>query len=149
MLYREIRLRLLLFSLMKGMLNIINMRHIVRIEHIRDGQGIWRSKYNVYYMFPELSERHATYNPNGMKTPYADGMTFIEDEHYCAYTSIHKLRKWVKPEEIKELTKHGYRVYLLKVPTGKVQIGKSKQQAVFRKEDIYSQIDITDKLITV
>jgi len=125
------------------------MRTVVRIEHEKNGLGMFRSNAN-YRMGDEFNMRHSRF-----PTPYNDTLVGIGklSTHngyldirkdckawFCAFKSIEQMNEWVTPEEIKQLLNMGFKVF--SITTEVYQEGE--YQVIFSKEDIFTKNDITD-----
>lgn len=116
------------------------MKTIVRIEH-SDGTGMFTKRDETKKLARHINinfvERFSEFN-----IPLEDGLD-ISYDHYCAFKSINHLREWVYPDEIEVFLKNNYRVYLIEVS----QVLEGKHNTLYKKEDIISKTDISDRVI--
>jgi hypothetical protein len=108
---------------------------IVRIEHINDGYGLFRSEdgfgFNIDRLScnDELNIRHGKMlNPNG------EGLNLYkhDKEWFCAYKNIEQFSNWIDKDWVEEILSVGFDIYLLSVT--EYQIGRD--QVIFTKESI-------------
>lgn len=123
----------------------MNPIQIIRIEHPDDGNGIWCSKrkedrftYRLNHLkcYKEIGIRH-----EDLKSPFEDGLLMDKncDNWFCAFISIKQLIAWVLKEELEEIIKDGFIIYLLEVSD--YQIGE--HQVIYTKESVISKQDIS------
>lgn len=121
---------------------------LIRIEHPSDGMGVYRTSGVNISDHPKLNwfiERHATYNPNGMKTPHAEGLTFISGMHLCAFRNIEEFMQYVHPEEVVFIVDLGFKIYEIK--SSDVQFGQ--KQAIFVHDSVISKKDVSDDVYKI
>ena len=113
---------------------------VIRIEHPEDGNGIWASRrkdfsfrLNHLNCYKDIGDRH-----EDLKTPQQDGLK-MSDKYFCAFKTIKQLITWVLKNELEELIKDGFIIYLLEVSD--YQIGQ--HQVIYTKESIISSQDIS------
>lgn len=105
---------------------------VYRVEHI-DGHGPYRlSQYRNDYDNPiwSLKDRicwaHDTYRH---PTPREDGIPFINEDEFCGFDSLEKLKSWFAGF-LRDLRKHNFRVAVYN--TDDIKFGE--KQVVFKKQ---------------
>jgi hypothetical protein len=66
---------------------------------------------------------------------YKDGK-----EWFCAFKSVEQFQKWVKPKEINELFKLGFKVLMIDVQ----EYQEGKMQIAYTKESVLQSKDISE-----
>lgn len=121
------------------------MQQIIRIEHT-DGIGMFRlcdlnydyrphSIYNlrdIETWAEELSQQHERFEILPIDIPDSS------DEHFCAYKTIEQLQEWCTNEQIRQLIKAGYSVYLIEVS----DCLEGKYQIAYKISDIISKTNM-------
>lgn len=116
---------------------------IVRIEHKKDGFGIFRSAINLNDLPGEICdkiyERHTRF-----PTPHKDKkLKYIKYDEFCAFKTVNQFKRWFTKKEIKGFAGIGFRVYLIDVKDCRI----GSNQVVFEKKDIINKTDITELFI--
>jgi len=115
-----------------------NIKQIIRLEHPKDGIGIFtnRVKFNLYStkLGNKILKRHIDLMEDAN---VINGFTF---NHYCAYKSIIDLNKFIKPSELKHLINRDIVILLLEVK----DFIEGENQILYLKEDIVTSKDITE-----
>lgn len=123
---------------------------IVRIEHPRDGMGLWNSrennqeKINEHSQYKNISDRHMNYHifPNYSQDDELKkqiGWNDILDYNF-AFKSLDQLATALTNEELKEcINELGFKVLMLTV----TDYFQSSYQVVYRKSSITEQNDIS------
>ena len=123
---------------------------IVRIEHPRDGKGLWRSMYHCTSVIDEhsqydtISSRHCDSSkfPNFKNDDeLIQQISWDELQNYnFAFKSLDQLATALTNDELKEcISKLGFKVLMLTV----TDYFQSSFQVVFRKSSITEQNDIS------
>jgi len=122
---------------------------VVRIEG-EDGLGMFmyyfdneselKRKYSPAEAIKNLMIRHLSFN-----CPEEDGLKIRLDDKkwFCGYKTVEQLQQWVLKEEIQEMNKHGFEVFLINV----LEYQEGEHQIVFTKESIVSKEIITSLFI--
>lgn len=114
-----------------------SIKTVLRIEHSY-GWGMFRSatieKRTIDHICPQASWRHSAMNTHG-----GDGLE-MSDHHFCAYGSLEVMERWIKPDEVREVLKYDYKVYLIELSAWQ----EGDHNVIFRKEDIILKKDISD-----
>jgi hypothetical protein len=125
------------------------MKTIIRIEHINDGFGIWKSRgFNnnlndrVYYdlsFYDDLIVKHRYLN-----TPEEDGLNkFVEGEWFCAFKSLEQIKEWIECPWFKELVEKGFQILILEVS----EYQEGNHQIIYTKKSIASSKDISSLFV--
>lgn len=125
----------------------MNSIKVLRIENI-SGFGIfWSRPSFAYSICSTVGDRHVNF-----PIPYEDknvvdgyGLNLYQDskQWFCAYKTVDQLKQWITVEECRELTQHGFAVYLLEVE----EYQEGEYQVIFTKESIISKQDVTELFI--
>lgn len=115
----------------------------IRIEHPDSGYGIWRAQDREWNDIIDRSEFSVTltkrHGGGNFLTPWNDGIKFVSGKHYCAFKSMGQLYQWVFPEEIKDLIRIGFCVYLLELS----EALEGNFQYCYEKQHILTKTDIS------
>lgn len=122
-----------------------------RIEHPEDGWGLFRhrdknKKFVTAYEFcPTLARRHnnlpAIVYSLDQISPLLTNERAERDRFFSAFRSERSLKRWVRPDEIKQVLDRGFRVYELKLSAAIV----TEHQIFFPLDAVAEKKDITDK----
>lgn len=120
---------------------------IIRIEHPKDGKGLFQSKaistFDDKNLFSELNEmmiRHIDF-----PTPRMDNLDRHQCgwEWFCAFLSVEQFQKWVTKSEMQYLVSLGFQVLLLTV----CDYQRGCFQVLYTKESIIKSETITNLFI--
>lgn len=119
----------------------------IRIEHPKDGNGIFHSFNGIYPVLRTLSnysqftDRHSSF-----LSPREDKLInrWPERDEYCAFKSASQLKKWVSKKELKEFINLGFKV--LELHISECMIGE--YQILYKKSNVYKTNDITSQFIS-
>lgn len=116
------------------------MNTIVRIEHPKDGIGIFQRDDEFRLTNIDLQNIGRRHNDK-FKTPWDDGLDLERNgrEWFCGYKSIEQIQSWIKKSEFRKLISHGYKILLIKA--NECQVGDD--QLIFTKESVVTTEDIT------
>lgn len=124
------------------------MKSIIRIEHPEDGYGIFCTRWEqttrstgIVSTFSynsedigDIDDRHSNMIGAGL----IDGFT---EDHFCAYPSLTKMKRWINNKEVKQLLSLGFEVLLLDV--SEYILDEEKNQAIYKKEHIVNKKNIS------
>lgn len=120
------------------------MAKIIRVESTVNGLGMFigtgTNNYVPRWELRSLMRRHKVFN-----TPQEDGLNIEKDnrEWFCGYKTVQQFQYWVLKEEIKELVRNGFKVFLIEADD--FQVGE--HQIIFTKESEIKREDITEIFI--
>lgn len=63
-----------------------------------------------------------------------------EDDEFCAFKSLEQLDQWVTPDEIRELIKRGFTVFIIELEEATI----GEYQILYKKEDVLAKLEIND-----
>lgn len=118
------------------------MIQLIRIENAMGQQGFFNSRNVPECLTNEVYARIRNKHQN-LPNPYDDmgiGDDFISGFHKCGYKSIEQMKEWLEPEEIRELIKLGFDIYLVSVPEENCIIGE--YQIVYEPEKVVTKENI-------
>ena len=119
------------------------MRTIIRIEHPRDGNGLFsaQDENKIYYYKKIPLGRRIQSSFYFFPSPRQDNKIKRnpDSNEYCAFLTIADLNQHLKPEWIYALITAGFKIYAIKVS----QYVEGEYQSLFRKEHILQQKDIS------
>jgi len=133
----------------------MNSKTIVRIEHPKDGLGVFRSRQlppsddytliELHSRHDEIVDRHSdidkfpTYNDDGQLRNQMDNQTNVLLYHF-AFNSLEQFNTAFTKEEVKEfIAQLGFQVLTLEV----TEWFSSDYQTVYKKDSVLSQTDIS------
>lgn len=120
------------------------MKTIIRIEHPRDGNGIWQatSKEGNWYYWSFSFRSSLVAKHNNFPTPDEDSLIdrCIEKDEFCAFKSIEQIQQWIDKSWWNEIFKAGFKVLMLDVSECVV----GEYQILFKKENILQVKDISN-----
>ena len=119
----------------------------IRIEHPRDGKGIFHSFNGSYPVLRTLSnyrqfkDRHSSF-----LSPREDKLInrWPEQDEYCAFKSASQLKKWVRKKELKEFINLGFKVLELHISEGII----GEYQILYKKSNVSQTNDVTSQFIS-
>ena len=115
---------------------------LVRVEHPDSGNGMYAHFQDGSWSWPSslslMRNRH-----EDMYTPRDEGLPMTR-EHFCAFSTLEDMEKWVRNDEVKVLVELGFQVLLLTVS----QCHVGKHQCIFKKEDVVEVTNITSIFLT-
>lgn len=124
---------------------------IVRVEHKIDGKGIFRSstKKKETCRFSKIPNCIRLYLRHTQKFPLPSKDKGINREplidEFCAFKSIDDLQMWLENNELRNLIKIGFKVFVHTIHKKKCVIGE--YQVLFKKTDVTATTDITELFI--
>lgn len=119
----------------------------IRIEHPRDGNGIFNAAKDDIPILNELSNcNEFRMRHNKFLTPREDPLInrWPNGNEYCAFLSMDQLNHWINKTEMNELIDLGFRVLVIHISecvTGKYQI-------LYTKSNVFHTSDITSLFIS-
>lgn len=119
---------------------------VIRIEHPKDGKGIWQSKnegdkfiINSLSCFDDIITKHIDF-----PVPYCDGLSIGHDD-FCAFKSVEQVKQWIDDTWWNEIIDAGFKVYMIDISVWQ----EGEHQILFKKKDIAQQKDITSLFKTL
>lgn len=125
-------------------------KKFIRLEHQVHGTGIFVSQWDdngdecwsVYNddssLMVSVRQRH-----NKFPTPMEEGYCFEYDE-FCGFKNVEQLDEWFNKMELRYMVKKGIRIYSITVFELTFE---GEYQVMYRKEDVFSRRDITNKVL--
>lgn len=122
------------------------MKTVIRIEHTKDGRGLFRSgtahnrTIEKLYCHDALLGKHS-----GFPTPFHDNLINRRPKRneYCAFKSIEQLQEWLESDWIKEAIKFGYRVLMLDVS----EYVEGEYQILYKRCNVLQSKDVSSLFI--
>ena len=102
---------------------------VYRVENMesRKGPYVCTSIYNRIWQ--DAITDH--YDDNTHPEPDEDGCSYIKDDEYCGFDSMHSLLRWFSYDELDILLKNNFHIRTYTVPYADVRFGR--KQLVFKR----------------